>query len=438
MSTPDAFDPSEVLATISLPRLSFTDNWGCSQHVFQQLGIKLAHSGGAYWDQSLSRLLNAGINEGYKYVITIDYDTIFLEGQVRELIRLIKATPDALAIWGAQMRQHSDVLLCGLYEEDGQTPKNYTPDLVFQKDELTQATAGHFGLTIFRCDKLKQLPKPWMTAKANSNGDWDTGKIDADWSFWLNAHKAGLKSYQANKVRLGHMQTIVTWPGDDFQPVHQYLMDYRENGEPEVVHAYPGASDARPRQTRHSTYTRGRRKVEIEGDEPHELVVKDGKTRLNLGSGEWGIPGYTNIDRKSGKEAYPLDCPDSSVDVIRASHLLEHFGFREIPLVLKDWIRALKPGGVLKIAVPDFDHIIKSYQTSSGKPWPAYLFGSQSDENDFHKAPFCERDLITILTQVGLTDLTRWTSEINDCAAMDVSLNIQGIKPFPDDKTEAA
>src|SRR5262247_2208869 len=53
--------------------------------------------------------------------------------------------------------------------------------------------------------------------------------------------------------------------------------------------------------------------------------------KLNLGGGLRKIPGYQNIDRKLGTEVYPLrEWADNSIDEIRASHILEHFPYREI------------------------------------------------------------------------------------------------------------
>ena len=77
--------------------------------------------------------------------------------------------------------------------------------------------------------------------------------------------------------------------------------------------------------------------------------------RLNLGSGRTPIPGWTNVDIKAGGSAYPLtQYADGSVDEIRASHILEHFSHHEVALVLREWVRVLKRGGKLYIAVPDF------------------------------------------------------------------------------------
>ena len=98
--------------------------------------------------------------------------------------------------------------------------------------------------------------------------------------------------------------------------------------------------------------------------------------KLNLGSGDCPIQGYVNIDRKTGQEAYPLSYEDRSVDEIRASHILEHFGLREAPEVLQHWVSKLRPGGILKVAVPDFAKIVDIYK-NGGDHTAAYLCGGQ-------------------------------------------------------------
>jgi hypothetical protein len=96
--------------------------------------------------------------------------------------------------------------------------------------------------------------------------------------------------------------------------------------------------------------------------------------------------------------------------------------------VLKDWIRVLKPGCYLKIAVPDFNYIVKHLDDEM---WQGYLFGGQMDENDFHKVAFTEDILGGLLIAAGLEDIGPWQDDIGDSAALPVSLNLQGRKPKP-------
>jgi hypothetical protein len=144
------------------------------------------------------------------------------------------------------------------------------------------------------------------------------------------------------------------------------------------------------------------------------------------------MKGYVNVDTKFGDMAYPLKYGDNCVDEIYASHILEHFPQREIPNVLKDWVRTLKPGGVLKVAVPDFGWIAQQYIDGEYRyPLAGYLMGGQVDEHDFHKAVFDSPGLRSLLGDAGLTDIQPWTSEVKDCASLPVSLNLMGEKPKP-------
>ena len=52
---------------------------------------------------------------------------------------------------------------------------------------------------------------------------------------------------------------------------------------------------------------------------------------------------------------------DNSVDVVYASHLLEHLTLKSADLFLKESYRCLKPGGGIRIVVPDLYKICKRY-----------------------------------------------------------------------------
>ena len=156
--------------------------------------------------------------------------------------------------------------------------------------------------------------------------------------------------------------------------------------------------------------------------------------RLNLGCGKLELDGYTNIDIANGDAAYPLpDIESGTCDEVRASHLLEHFRQEEVAAVLGEWVRVLKPGGVLKVAVPDFAKVAALYQADvSGLPLEGYIMGGQTDDNDYHHTIWDTDKLRVAMMDAGLIRIERWESDAEDCASLPISLNMQAVKPTAD------
>lgn len=148
--------------------------------------------------------------------------------------------------------------------------------------------------------------------------------------------------------------------------------------------------------------------------------------KLNIGAGRSKIEGFTPIDRRFGQEAFPLAHETDSVDEIRASHILEHFSFRDAQLALREWVRTLKPGAKIRLAVPDVTKVLNLGKSDPN--WQFYLMGGQTDENDFHKSCWTEDGLRRLMICCGLTDIKRWESQNTDSACLPFSLNLEGVK----------
>jgi hypothetical protein len=149
--------------------------------------------------------------------------------------------------------------------------------------------------------------------------------------------------------------------------------------------------------------------------------------KLNIGAGSTVIPGFTAIDRKLGSEAFPLKYADNSVDEIRASHILEHFTFTDAQAALKEWTRVLKPGGKIRLAVPDLD----AKDKADPDEWPFIVMGGQTGPDDFHRSAWDETRLRAHMEHFGLTNIRRWESPNTDTAAHPCSLNLEGVKAGP-------
>ena len=90
--------------------------------------------------------------------------------------------------------------------------------------------------------------------------------------------------------------------------------------------------------------------------------------KLNIGCGSRYLHGWENLDfRPVSPEVKPWDLrrrlpyPDGSVDLVYSSHLLEHLSPEQAAALLKDALRVLKPGGVVRMVVPDLETLARGY-----------------------------------------------------------------------------
>lgn len=74
-----------------------------------------------------------------------------------------------------------------------------------------------------------------------------------------------------------------------------------------------------------------------------------------------GIPAAVNFLRADLTQGLPMYATDS-IEVIRASHVLEHLPLESAHLLLAECFRVLRPGGVLRIAVPDLDIMVAKFR----------------------------------------------------------------------------
>jgi predicted SAM-dependent methyltransferase len=106
----------------------------------------------------------------------------------------------------------------------------------------------------------------------------------------------------------------------------------------------------------------------------------DGPVMLNVGCGTDYKEGWINIDNNSDNNItkldlnwdlrYPLPCDDGTVDYIFHEHFMEHLTVEEGIRATQDFMRVLKPGGVLRIATPDLLEAVTSYQDPTWKEKP--------------------------------------------------------------------
>ncbi|MBL8324406.1 MAG: methyltransferase domain-containing protein [Rubrivivax sp.] len=105
---------------------------------------------------------------------------------------------------------------------------------------------------------------------------------------------------------------------------------------------------------------------------------------------------------------------DGTFAEIYASHVLEHFDYVEaLPRALAEWHRALAPGGVLRLSVPDIDilahlllqrHVLDVNQRFQVM---RMIFGGQTHAHDHHRVGLNQDFMAAYLSRAGFVNLQR-------------------------------
>lgn len=137
--------------------------------------------------------------------------------------------------------------------------------------------------------------------------------------------------------------------------------------------------------------------------------------RLNLGCGSHILPaseGWVNIDIHPGEgvdrvmSIVALDYPAESVDEIFARHVIEHIHPADWPGTLAEWVRMLKPGGIMVIEAPDLQKVCEGFAHDTGgirwKWWHKVIYGPDRREGQPHLQGFTIPRLVGELHAVGM------------------------------------
>jgi len=122
---------------------------------------------------------------------------------------------------------------------------------------------------------------------------------------------------------------------------------------------------------------------------------------------------YLSILRENVFAHHDLSCgapfADDSVDFIYSSHFFEHLYKRDAINLLKECHRVLKPGGVIRITVPDLAHAFSLYQSGRKDETLMQYFFVDDDESSLarHKYMYDDELLREALSTAGFRDTTR-------------------------------
>jgi len=111
---------------------------------------------------------------------------------------------------------------------------------------------------------------------------------------------------------------------------------------------------------------------------------------------------------------------DSSFAFVYTSHMLEHLAPSDAEFCLREVNRVLRPGGVLRILVPDLDDLVRRFRPDQADHFVEELFESrQKNAKNRHHWHYNETSLSGLLRAVGFADVQRCAFRQGRCPDLD-------------------
>jgi SAM-dependent methyltransferase len=171
--------------------------------------------------------------------------------------------------------------------------------------------------------------------------------------------------------------------------------------------------------------------------------------RLNLGCGDKLLPGYINVDVAESRAGRRPDVlcdlrrlepfATDSVDEILSVHVIEHFWRWEAADVLREWLRVLKPGGMMILECPNLAtacaELLKDPDRAAGDGsegqrtmWVFYGDPAWKDPLMCHRWGYTPRSLMRLMSEAGLENLRQEPAQFKLREPRD--MRIVGEKPL--------
>ena len=177
--------------------------------------------------------------------------------------------------------------------------------------------------------------------------------------------------------------------------------------------------------------------------------------KLHLGCGYKDLRpfGYQNVDIRWNPcvdvQADICELPmfePGTVDVIYCCHALQHVGrWRWRPTLIR-WFDLLRPGGLLRLSVPDFEAIVTRYtRTGELAELIGLLYARQDYPENVDRMAWDFRSLSANLASIGFSEIVRYNWRLTEHASVDdfsaaylphmdfngqsMSLNVEAGKP---------
>ena len=164
-------------------------------------------------------------------------------------------------------------------------------------------------------------------------------------------------------------------------------------------------------------------------------VCPIGKEMLDIGCGVHPRDGYIHLDIQHlphveyVTDAKELPFPINTFDGIYSSNTLEHFSWRVVGDVLKNWSSKIKSGGTIELKVPCQKSVSRAYYEGriSAREFSNATYADQDDYTNYHKCAFDPEWLTQLLVEALFTNI-QVTDEYRDDYGELSGFLISGVK----------
>ncbi len=321
--------------------------------------------------EARNEIAEQAVKEGSKYLFFLGDD--------------VEVPPHTLKQLIFRLEHHQDIgVVGGIYCSKSDPPN----PLVFRGNgrgcywdwkigEFFEVTGLGMDCTLIRVEMLQQMAKPWFYTK-DEDQYLDAINHIEQWTedLWFLRKVTEETDY---KIFADGMVICRHW-------------------NPYERKFYTLPPDSKPMQAQE----RGKQKKKIVdlGCGPTYVELPEGKA-IRVDAREEVDPDY-----RCDLRCLPFESDE--FDIAFSSHTLEHFKREEVPAVLKEWVRILKPGGELRLIVPNLEWAADKIkegvitdpraayrsappeETMERVSWDAFnvLYGQQEYELNFHKVGF--------------------------------------------------
>jgi SAM-dependent methyltransferase len=398
-------------------------------------------------DIAKERLAELAISNNCDFVFFLDDDVICPPDTLIKMIRLWRSDPKYKIISGVYWSK-SDPPMPLIFK--GNLEGSYWD---WTTDDLITADGAGAGCLFVDTEVFKNMPKPWFSNQyffEDPRSEYDLEK----WHLTDALAAEFSKGKDVDKKKLAEIQKKLVVVGEKVKAAKAGVFDpnllknkHADVATTEDLFFFKKAKESLGEklwidcsiQCQHQDKKTG--KVWMIGDDSPQAnpqYKKDKKPKdrilIDIGAGTanyWtgaAKPIRVDNDPKTNPDvladARHLPFEDCYADEVFASHMLEHFSFRETINVLREWVRVLKRGGRLSIVVPNLKwasrRILDNEQRKdlAERAMFMYYSGQQGDlksaNKDFHKSGFTSDSLKGVLNRLGtLKDIEVYTSEGN-------------------------